>query len=58
MAQLQEEISFLRQAKMQVEEDFLSYKHEVALLQEGKSSKDVKILRKVIKNLEVCINFV
>ena len=53
LAQLKEENLFLTQAKKQLEEDFLSYKHEVALLREGSSTKEVKILKKVVKNLEV-----
>ena len=56
LAELREENIFLTQAKKQIEEDFLSYKREVALLREGNSTKEVKVLKKVVRNLEVCTN--
>lgn len=53
LAHLQEENMLLNRAKKQIEADFLAYKREVALLRDGNSSKEVKILKKVVKNLEV-----
>ena len=49
VSQLHRENALLIKEKEQLEEDFLSYKHEVG----GSSSKEVRVLKKVIKNLEV-----
>ena len=43
----------LLQEKEELEEAFESFKQEMMLTQEGAASKEIKILKKVIKNLEV-----
>lgn len=53
LTQLQRENVFLTRAKEQLEEDFLAYKREISLVKKGNATKEVKILKKVIKNLEV-----
>ena len=55
LAHLQEENSFLAQEKDRLEEELLSYKHQVTLKKSGNSMKEVRILRRVVKNLEVCM---
>ena len=51
-------LSFIRyeavlQEKEELEEAFESFKQEMMLTQEGVASKEIRILKKVIKNLEV-----
>ena len=51
-------LSFIRyeavlQEKEELEEAFESFKQEMMLTQEGAASKEIRILKKVIKNLEV-----
>ena len=41
------------QEKEELEEAFESFKQEMMLTQEGAASKEIRILKKVIKNLEV-----
>lgn len=53
LAKLRQENSFLTRAKEQLHEDFLSYKREVSLIKGEETTKEVKILKKVVKNLEV-----
>ncbi len=43
----------LLQEKEELEEAFESFKQEMLLTQEGAASKEIRILKKVIKNLEV-----
>ena len=43
----------LLQEKEELEEAFESFKQEMMLTQEGAASKEIRILKKVIKNLEV-----
>ena len=45
----------LLQEKEEVEEAFESFKQEVMLTREGNASKEIRVLKKVIKNLEVGI---
>lgn len=53
LAHLKEENFFLAQEKDRLEEELLSYKHQAATNKSGDSIKEVKILRRVVKNLEV-----
>ena len=46
----------LLQEKEELEEAFESFKQEMMLTQEGAASKEIRILKKVIKNLEVSKN--
>jgi len=41
------------QEKEELEEVFQSFKQEVMLTREGNASKEIRILKKVIRNLEV-----
>ena len=43
----------LLQEKEELEEAFQSFKQEVMLTREGNASKEIRILKKVIRNLEV-----
>ena len=56
--QVNSHISFPRydallQEKEEVEEAFESFKQDVMLTREGNASKEIRVLKKVIKNLEV-----
>ena len=53
LAQLQQENSFLTRAKEKLEEEFLSYKREISMHIEGNGTKETRILKRVIRNLEV-----
>ena len=43
----------LLREKEEQEEAFESFKHDVMLTQQGAASKEIRMLKKVIKNLEV-----
>lgn len=53
LAHLQQENLFLAKAKEQLEDELLSYKHLITSQKSGNSMKEVKVLKRVIKNLEV-----
>ena len=44
----------LLQEKEELEEGFEAFRQEVVLTRQGNASKELRILKKVIKNLEVC----
>ena len=44
----------LLQEKEDLEEAFEAFRQEVTLTRQGNASKELRILKKVIKNLEVC----
>ena len=43
----------LLQEKEELEEEFESFKQDMMLTQQGAANKEIRILKKVIKNLEV-----
>lgn len=51
-SRLQREYDALLQEKEELEEAFQSFKQEVMLTREGNASKEIRILKKVIRNLE------
>ena len=54
LSMLRQENTVLIKERDKLEKEFLSYKQEVTLHGGGTATKEIVILKKVIKNMEVC----
>ena len=55
VTQLQKENAMLEENKRELEEELLSLRQELVSSKETSNSKEIQVLKKVVKNLEVCI---